>query len=734
MYLDPLPAVNWDDVLSQGLSKYAEADRPNFLLGAELFRKWILGGGGDALDPQDGGDTIGDLVTDFTVFLKREFYDHETVKAPRYITSPALVGRACLFCAFHPAEDAVIQQLAQVLAKGLTRQQICQRLGSRGGDPCGEGHTEIWGTDLSSMERLVSGWMQEHIEHKIISHIYKSLPEGARICQFFRHLLGSAILNGPSLKLMVDSMRYSGTQQTSIGNALCNIVWSSILMYSARYGKVVEDIGEAKAALEIIMENGIFEGDDGFIRVRGGDDRERFVRTSLDLGLDLKFECRAGGAPSSNFCQLIYTQVSGVLTVLGDPAKIAARLSYMFTDKYKHTLKFDEPLQIAKLFSYAERFRGCPVVSQIIVTFLKHYAVSVQALLKLMRDQTAVDNPLRHAVAEQLADRGRWVEVDLLQKANDFEILFNDIDSISVVPPGVYEVMANNFGYAAEQLRKMHHEASVLVADGCKRFNGKINDMHITLPSLGEKFQNIRSRVCEVYKIDERGNARESFLDQAKTKCGRILHRVAKRLRNQDSLLWDVLQVVCFVATFVLSCTYGVAAVSPLITMAFASPWLVVVMGLVGCVGFIFFSLIMYLIFGAYWLRALRCIIWAFIVSWFIYIVCFSPLRHLQGWVRKRGKGILGTFRHSCREWAQAWRESIGLKDMEDHVYTVNGAADRRNRGFQANYLRSHHPDHLYTPGGEDDPQNHGFQANHLRTMGAESILTGEPILSEKFE
>lgn len=744
-HLVPLVHINWDRVITDGASRYPESQREGFIKGATLFVHFIMGGGGDAPDPADGRNTIADEISEFIVFLKKEFYNYEEIKSNRYITSPTLVGRAMLYCGFGPVEHELILQLLDVLAKGLTKNQLCARLGEKGGDPNGLGLTDIWGTDLNSMERLVSGWMQEHIEHVFIEHMYKSCPEGQRILQFFAHLLNPVVLQGPSMKIMVDSMRYSGTQQTSIGNALCNMVWSSVLMFSARYGRLINNDEDALEAVAIIKDSAIFEGDDGFIRVNGSDDRERFVQTALDLGLDLKFENHPGGAPNSNFCQLIYTYISGKLVVLADPAKIASRLSYFFCEKYKHTLKYDRELQVAKLFSYAERFRGCPVVSQIIVTFLKHYDASVQSLLKLMRSQE--DSDLKLSVAKQLLTNtpgAKLPDIDLKQKADDFENLYKDIDSISLVDGRVYDVMANAFNYSAEQLRRMHTEAQTLCREGSVRLNGVIEDYYIDMPSLGEKFRNIRSRVLEVAKIDERLNARNIHLDRIREKCSGGLKTLASKSRRfVKTWMWDLLQVALWVISVFVSLAFGM----PYLVMALMSPWIISMFGIVVLVGAAFFLLTMYVFFGSWWLKAMRVIIWTLLVAWIVYIFFVSPFRHLQEWLRKKQKhsGILDTFLAKAKKWARGWKHKPSFLD-EPELDSCREQQARRvlYHEHAADYQRANipEPEIIYRPERPDLPSDDSDLDDNVPTIDEVLHSTrfdtdenlGEVLQSTKFD
>lgn len=685
--LTPLDHVSWNKVIEEGAMRYTEDERPEFMAGAETFLRFIRDGGGDAPDPDTGSSTVADEISEFTVFCKREFYDHEAIKSNRYITSPTLRGRAMLYIAFHPVEEAIIRRFAEVLAKGRTVQEICAFLGQKGGDPMAQGLTDIWGTDLSSMERLVSGWMQEHIEHRIIQHLYTSIPEGRRLNRFFSQLLNGAILQGPSMKLFVDAMRYSGTQQTSIGNALCNMVWSSMLMFKARNGRNVMNMDDAKAAVETIMENAVFEGDDGFIRVRSDDKRELFLQAALDLGLDLKFENRAGGVPASNFCQLVYTMIEGKLVILADPAKIASRVSYFFCDKYKHTLKYDRELQLAKVLSYAQKFKGCPVISQILHVFMHRLGGSLPKILQTMRS----DEPttLKKSIAEQLVTKGRWTEVNLRQAADEFEKIYNDAD-INVVPQGAYEAMSRLFDYSSEQLRRMHNSAATVIADGSVRLNGLIHDAHVEVSTLGEKFHKIRHRVSEVTHLDERGQVGLAkfcrLRDTASKYVKSGLARAQRYTLNLDDKWWiDAIQI----GSWILGMAFLFLKVNLIISVLhflIMSPLILLTLGVLGAVGLVFISLIMYLFFGRNWLVALRWILWWILAVSLIWLFIFSPLRYLQGWVRKNVAKILDTLHATARKWGRTL-EKLGRREGWSEVTGSYRGDDPASRKYQQDFL-----------------------------------------------
>jgi hypothetical protein len=259
--------------------------------------------------------------------------------------------------------------LASVLVKHLTREgqqaKVLERLTAHlvTGSTCT--------TDISSMESQVRGpylvcdeigFLQNcSPDLRVVASEYFAVRQGEMCsaeCAAFRSVFGPC--------------RISGSQETSVGNCISNVVWqvaaemitgallddqdgdiSSVLSSLASLSS--EELS-AKLQMTQAFSHGMFEGDDGLMPAPSSRSRPVYVGVLRHLmGVDFKLE------DEGKFCGVEYllSQSEKVLAVV-DPRVIIAKLS---VDWNNYSTTHHDPERLAaKALSFLETFSDIPII------------------------------------------------------------------------------------------------------------------------------------------------------------------------------------------------------------------------------------------------------------------------------------------------------------------------------------------------------------------------------------
>lgn len=249
-------------------------------------------------------------------FIKPETYPLDELKAPRFIIAPEAYTKGYLYGLLINAEhrffDCMRGRTVKGRALGQTDEEVRASLEGLGG--------YLVNSDYTSMESNINPQAILR-EGRILAACE---PDPARAETIRRTFLAlstcDTVVSGALYSMILPPMRLSGTQQTSVGNYINNLVWSFSVLCDAS-GANPNTFFQDK-----LDDPWWFEGDDGLIWVPRRPDETALAAACRDMGVRLKIDIKTRYEDTA-FCKARVAAHQGHATRLPEPL---AKLSNLF--------------------------------------------------------------------------------------------------------------------------------------------------------------------------------------------------------------------------------------------------------------------------------------------------------------------------------------------------------------------------------------------------------------------
>lgn len=282
-------------------------------------------------------------------FPKCEVYSSE--KPPRGIACRSFKWRCFQAYCMGPVLYAIEKALEDSNVKGLTSHEIRAKLSEKF-----ETTVSAFETDFSSFEANLRPNVRRRSENVVFSGVSALLGDtdltegvirdnGKDFCRVTCSALGWHNNRFPTI-------RFSGDYWTSIGNQVCNLLITYVLMKNLLLGEGQE------LSLADYLDKSLFEGDDGIME-RHGVTKEEFDRAAGEAGFRLKVE--EGDWTELSFCGNRMMELpDGTLVRSREQAMIAAQLSVIFTALPRNAASYGAytSLQRSKAISFLDSQEG----------------------------------------------------------------------------------------------------------------------------------------------------------------------------------------------------------------------------------------------------------------------------------------------------------------------------------------------------------------------------------------
>ncbi len=204
-------------------------------------------------------------------------------------------------------------------------------------------------TDFTAFESLFDVKFMRAVERPLYFHMTRNLPNHQEWMDMYDEIICSKnVIDYQNFRMNVMGLRMSGEMNTSLGNG-----WSNYCIMSY------------VAAASGIKFDGMFEGDDGILGLRGKLREDLFSK----LGLKVKLQYHSDLSTAS-FCGLIFDPEDCV--IITEPKRVLATFGWAgaqyacaATSKLRQLLR-------AKSLSLAYCYSGCPIIQS-----LAHYGLRV---------------------------------------------------------------------------------------------------------------------------------------------------------------------------------------------------------------------------------------------------------------------------------------------------------------------------------------------------------------------
>lgn len=262
----------------------------------------------------------------YKAFVKSEAYPSGSEKPPRFIMTLPLRDRGVQAFFLRRILARIEEATLPCNVKHLTSEGITRKLRRKFEDVA-----QVCETDYTAFESSVSPLIKAYVENRI----FRELAESDEAVDYVTRVLGRRHVHviGPSFQIpAMPHIRMSGDQHTSIGNLVTNIIVSA---YAAR------------RSVRWMIENGLFEGDDGVFPLDRGN-CELMASRAAELGFSLKID--VGRWESLSFCGKNFVAYEGEEYVGRNPERMCVSLTTLFAAR-QDTDQHDRMLQRSKALS-----------------------------------------------------------------------------------------------------------------------------------------------------------------------------------------------------------------------------------------------------------------------------------------------------------------------------------------------------------------------------------------------
>lgn len=317
-------------------------------------------------------------------FVKDETYPTKSRKPVRFIMAPTHYYRGFFHALLYRAQHRFFEAVSAHSVKGMPTGELDELMMKQLG-----GHSWFVASDFTSMESNIQR-EQIYAEGEILARADPIL--GPAIRAIFRTLAETdqTIVISRDIDMVLEPMRMSGQDHTSVGNYINNFAWSFAVL--SKYCAVEPD--EVGDFVHNYDRPYFFEGDDGIICVGDRPDQQRLDVVAGDMGVRLKFEV-AAKATTLGFCKATLVDALPEAPVrLKDPLELLARVFTGF--KTSALAEMDAAaIQISTARSYVHEFGGVPIIGPVCAAIVEQYGHMDEALrrnLQALRDGLPVSS------------------------------------------------------------------------------------------------------------------------------------------------------------------------------------------------------------------------------------------------------------------------------------------------------------------------------------------------------
>jgi len=445
-------------------TQYSEADKLQFVNVGRLVDTFVRGN-----QPVATFSTI--LNSQLGAFVKQECYDAE--KPPRYIVNPSIQLRALGFCLVHPVEAALEKDpyFSKFLVKGLTAHEIRAKLMH-----AMEGRGNVAETDFTSMESNLRSETLLSCEGALF--VAKSPDNVKTLCaEYFKRMAERAVFENPQFTIHADPMRWSGTPQTSIGNALFNFS-TVMLALSSACGRTMEDILDQPPAA-------LFEGDDGIFELACS--KVLFEDAAKELGVRLKVDVFQRYT-EAGFCGNHLAVLHDVPYVVKNPVEILMKAWVTMDRMCMDTNAHDLTLLVAKSFSLLYQYPGMPIVSVYASEIIRKYRIDADKVFAALQETTG-------HLPYEFYIREKFRSADRAALLNSGSALF----AAPIIPDSLRVVFEAEFGITVAQQKLLEDEIRRQIPNGTALDLAVLHERYHVAKSEVRTFRDLRADVkCSV--------------------------------------------------------------------------------------------------------------------------------------------------------------------------------------------------------------------------------------------
>jgi hypothetical protein len=541
----------------------------------------------------------------FAVFIKQETYDPEQWKASRFITAPAHYARGIPFAAMEPAERHIVKCFNEHLVKGLRAEEMREKIRT-----AFQGHGSVFESDYKSFESLINRVHQTMVEIPCFTAatpaFFREKTHG--IVEFLANT--PALCRGAGLKLLPDTIRLSGVHNTSVGNAIENIVKSfAVLARSSGVpvDKVIDWFEEHRLPWFV-------EGDDAVFAL-GDAKLADVVQYHQEAGSEVTSEIH-DCLDDAKFCGS-HLLIDGC--VFKDPLALVSRLTH-WLGADQGTDKFDMDMLIAKAMSYGESFHHLPLVGPLCRAILRRNASRVKSLLTRFANPEEVSPALKFLRNYYKAQSHvGTLPSEPSSSSSDYTVVGLGPSLNWVIQPDNVSAHARVatqqlWGHLTHDVQVAAEAVMVKAVEKYSFVEGRVHALVIQVPSMASVWQQIQERKGQLTRFVQGKRERAAALTEHLSSAASLALDAAARTVLKDRTL-----KLSTLANVVL----GIVGLSSLVMMVKAL-WLFVAM--VGGLAVVLLSIVLgvWIFLGitpSWSLRGLRVLSWSALalvsVRWF---------------------------------------------------------------------------------------------------------------------
>lgn len=410
---------------------------------------------------------------EFKSFIKPQTYVMDARKGPRFIIAPDMFFRGFSHATLYAASHSITLAFAQWNVKCLARDQMIDKIVAKF-----DGLSPVFETDFTSMESNIQRPQIEYEFDCYRKYTPFSLQDSLLLIR--NKMLKDTHISTKHYKLILEPMRLSGTEQTSIGNFLANFAWVNTMLRRCT--------GEQKPWHAFPM---LFEGDDGLFHCPALPDSDQALK---DLGVRMKLEEHSSVA-EAHFCGATLAHVeskaevekpvpdpdvmaatAGVLEysssasgpnrrcILRDPLEVLGRVTSLLKPDLTSAKEYLQ-LQAAKVMSYSLTFPDLPLVGTFCSAFLARHREAVRCAVEDVQRIRSGLAPI-HGPGQKM--REIYQDLEIRHRVDDFIAKFSNWknDAVTYSTPAVQAACEKLYGIPAEVSRLAETQIAQQIQQG----------------------------------------------------------------------------------------------------------------------------------------------------------------------------------------------------------------------------------------------------------------------------